>query len=99
MANSGPMWWMRGNTSRPQRPPETVCPPPAPPPVPAPAASLPPPPEPPQQHPAVSAMLQSLTQQLRHADSETLLLIGLLWLLYQDRADSKLLLALAYILL
>ena len=44
-------------------------------------------------------MIHQLTEQLRNADGETLLLLGLIRLLWQDHADSKLLLALAYILL
>ena len=39
------------------------------------------------------------TEHFRHMDSETLLLLALLWLLYQEKADRKLLLALAYIVL
>ena len=41
--------------------------------------------------------LFALTERLRHPDGETLLLLALLWLLWQEKADRKLLLALAYI--
>ena len=88
MANSVPMWWMRRQT------PQTAPPPPAgqqspvcsPPPVPA----LPPP---------VQSAGAALAARLRHMDGETLLLLALLWLLYQEHADPKLLIALAYIAL
>lgn len=43
--------------------------------------------------------LASLTEHLRHPDGETLLLLALLWLLWQEKADRKLLLALAYIVI
>ncbi|MBQ8923068.1 MAG: hypothetical protein IJ060_13090 [Oscillospiraceae bacterium] len=96
MERSGPMWWMRGSSGgRENRAPGPPAPPPPP---------LPPEPEPaprPQQSPVLPfhSSLRSLTEQLRNADGETLLLLGLIRLLYQDHADSKLLLALAYILL
>lgn len=43
--------------------------------------------------------LTALTERLRHPDGETLLLLALLWLLRQEKADRKLLLALAYIVI
>ena len=77
MADSIPMWWMRGRTSIPQEPP---CPP--------------------QKQPfLLPKELTGLAERLQHPDAETLLLLALLWLLYQERADKKLLLALAYIAL
>ena len=94
MANSVPMWWMR------RQAPHTPCPPPA--------AKMPSPPsESPSQAPASAPALPpplqtvsaSLTDRLRHMDGETLLLLALLWLLYQEHAEPKLLLALAYIAL
>ena len=57
--------------------------------------------EPPEQK-APSRMpqeLASLTEHLRHPDGETLLLLALLWLLWQEKADRKLLLALVYIMI
>lgn len=48
---------------------------------------------------ALPPELLQLTEHLRHADSETLLLLGILWLLYREHADKKLILALAYIVL
>ena len=77
MANSVPMWWMRGNSS--VRAPEAV------------RAEIPPPPQIP--------VLSELTARLRHPDGETMLLLALLYLLWQEHADRKLLLALAYIVL
>ena len=83
MANSVPMWWMRGNSS--VRAPEAV------------RAEIPPPPhaEPSPQIPVLS----ELSARLRHPDGETMLLLALLYLLWQEHADRKLLLALAYIVL
>ncbi len=93
MERSGPMWWMRRNTgSRPQE-----CP--------VPDRTEPKPEPQPQANPRQSngmpfgSSLRALTGQLRNADGETLLLLGLIRLLRQEQADSKLLLALAYILL
>lgn len=83
MANSIPMWWMRGNNAV---PPQNQ------------------PPQKPQEQP-LSAMpklsqeLGDLTERIKNMDTETLLLLALLWLLYQEHADRKLLLALAYIAL
>ena len=90
MANSVPMWWMRGNGGRPQMQqsePEAE----------------------PDVSPAAAAdsssggmfpgVLAGLAERLQHPDGETLLLLALLWLLYQEKADRKLLLALAYIVL
>ena len=48
---------------------------------------------------AMPPELLQLTERLQSADSDTLLLLGLLWLLYRENADKKLILALAYILL
>ncbi|MBR5373005.1 MAG: hypothetical protein IK130_12425 [Oscillospiraceae bacterium] len=45
------------------------------------------------------ALLQDLLGRIRGGDRETLLLLFLLVLLWQEDADKKLLLALAYILL
>lgn len=61
----------------------------------------PPEPEPPEPKAAASLPqeLASLTGHLRHPDGETLLLLALLWLLWQEKADRKLLLALAYIVI
>lgn len=64
-----------------------------------PAASMEPPPHPdvpPKKH---MPDFSRFTEHFRHMDSETLLLLALLWLLYQEKADRKLLLALAYIVL
>ena len=87
MANSVPMWWMRGNSS--VRAPETV------------RAEIPPPPlSPPHAEPSPQIpVLSELTARLRHPDGETMLLLALLYLLWQEHADRKLLLALAYIVL
>ncbi|MBR3269191.1 MAG: hypothetical protein IKI58_10790 [Oscillospiraceae bacterium] len=98
MENSGPMWWMRRNTCSTGNKQDTckqehpVPPLPAPPPLPESAPDM-------HARNPSGISLQFLTERLRHSDSETLLLLGLIWLLYQDRADSKLLLALVYILL
>lgn len=54
----------------------------------------------PQPHNSKDALppeLLQFAQRLRHMDGETLLLLSLLWLLYRENADKKLLLALAYI--
>lgn len=58
----------------------------------------------PQPQPTVSQMpppnqgtFTVLTERIRRTDPETLLLLALLWLLWQEQADRKLLLALAYI--
>lgn len=82
MANSIPMWWMRGGSA-----------------VPPQDASVPPPDSGPPKQAFFSQELGDLTARLRHMDTETLLLLALLWLLYQEKADRKLLLALAYIAL
>ena len=68
MANYVPMWWMRGNGSRPQA-----------------------------RHPEPEAKPDTSPDAAPAAG--TLLLLALLWLLYQEKADRKLLLALAYIVL
>lgn len=49
--------------------------------------------------PELSGLLTDLPDRLRRMDGETLLLLALLWMLWQDKADRKLLLALCYILL
>ena len=49
--------------------------------------------------PKLSQEFGDLTERLKNMDTETLLLLALLWLLYQEHADRKLLLALAYIAL
>ena len=49
--------------------------------------------------PELAGLLTDLPDRLRRMDGETLLLLALLWMLWQDKADRKLLLALCYILL
>ena len=49
--------------------------------------------------PQMPQTLSALTEHLRHPDGETLLLLALLWLLWQEKADRRLLLALAYIVI
>lgn len=100
MANQTPMWWMRGDQNPPQRPvPPPLLPPPEHPPLPECECS-----QPEQQHSpqnqsrTLAQTVSGLTDRLRHADGETLLLLALIWLLYREKADHKLLLALAYIL-
>ena len=83
MANTVPMWWMR-RQSTPDTPRRPEIP-----------AKTPEPPQP----PPVQSISAALSDRLRHMDSETLLLLALLWMLYQEHADPKLLLALAYIAL
>lgn len=51
------------------------------------------------QTPPLPQELAALTDRLRHPDGETLLLLALLFLLWQENADRKLLLALAYIVI
>lgn len=105
MPNQSPMWWTRSGQQRPhaqtapaappappKSPPEPLRLPPPPVHHPEPQASIPP-------RPAVPPALNALTDRLRHMDGETLLLLALLWLLWQEHADPKLLLALAYIAL
>lgn len=102
MANPAPMWWMRGD----QNPQQHPIPPPPPIPVPPPEqhfepkCDCPPPEQQPPQNPnrSFAQTVSGLTERLRHADGETLLLLALIWLLYREKADHKLLLALAYIL-
>ena len=99
MANDTPMWWMRGNGhGMPAAPPSPPMPPPAPP-------ESPPMPERecrkqehPMPNPSFLHAIAGLTERLRHTDGETLLLLALLWLLYRENADRRLLLALAYII-
>ena len=76
--------------------------PPAPPPAqeiprgaPAGETPNPPPPIPPE----LRTLLTDFPDRLKRLDGETLLLLGLLWMLWQDKADRRLLIALAYILL
>ncbi len=97
MSNSVPMWWMRSSRCCPQpekKPKPEPLPelPPDPPPVQSPMQS------PPQAQPIRDAV-SSLTQRIKSTDPETMLLLALLWLLWQEHADRKLLLALAYIIL
>lgn len=104
MPNQAPMWWMRSGPQRQQQPspppPPLHEPPPAPLPEPP---QLPPPVQPPSppRHDAprapVPPAVSALTDRLRRMDGETILLLALLWLLWQEHADPKLLLALAYI--
>lgn len=49
--------------------------------------------------PQLPQALSGLAEHLRHPDGETLLLLALLWLLWVEKADRKLLLALAYIVM
>ena len=49
--------------------------------------------------PELSALMTDLPARIARLDGETLLLLGILWMLWQDKADRRLLLALAYILL
>ena len=49
--------------------------------------------------PELTEFATDLPERLKRMDGETLLLLALLWLLWQDKADRKLLLALVYVLL
>jgi len=68
---------------------------------------LPPPPKPPERtanppERKLTDLLGSATDlpaRIARLDGETLLLLGILWMLWQEKADRRLLLALAYILL
>ena len=93
MANSVPLRWMR--SSRPQQ--NTPRPQPAPLPLPFPMPD--PAPQEKSNASAMPQMLRDLTGRLQHMDAETLLLLALLWILWQEKANSRLLLALAYIAL
>ena len=93
MANSVPLRWMR--SSRPQR--NTSRPQPAPLPLPFPVPD--PAPQEKANAPAMPQMLRDLTGRLQHMDAETILLLALLWMLWQEKANPRLLLALAYIAL
>ena len=69
------------------------------------SCSVPPPkPEPafaseaPPEKAPLTEPLAALTARFRQSDPETLLLLALLWLLWQEHADRKLILALAYII-
>ena len=93
MANGFPVRNMRRSTASGRSvppPPPVHIPPPPPPPPPEPA------PKPPE-NPGLR--LPFLSGEGLTLDRDTLLILGLLWLLYQEHADPKLLLALAYILL
>ncbi len=48
---------------------------------------------------ALPEMLRNLTGRLQHMDAETILLLALFWMLYQEKANPRLLIALAYIAL
>lgn len=97
MANSVPLRWMRGTPPKHPRRPQ-----PAPLPLPCPQPAAPPPP-PPKQNPGslpqLSQLFGDLSGRLQHMDAETLLLLALLWMLWQEKANPRLLLALAYIAL
>ena len=111
MANRFPVFSM-GQMQR-QRSPASASPPrmpasaqpAAPPPVSPPPPPVPTPPPPPvspppvrQEHTARPNLLSLLPEGL-HADRDTLLLIALAWLLWQEKADRRLILALLYILM
>ena len=84
MANSIPLWYMCGSRSCPQQDQTAPC--------------EKTPPVPPQSGHTVQNAAAALTRHFRQTDPETLLLLALLWLLWQEHADRKLLLALAYII-
>lgn len=68
------------------------------------APPAPHPPEPPSQSELPfelpdASILNDLLSRIKSLDAETLLLLGILWLLWQEKADRRLLLALAYIVL
>lgn len=94
MANGFPIRNMRRSTEPRDRRPV---------PPPAPTVSPPPPPPPPPPEPIKPSegglRIPFLSGEGLTADRDTLLVLGLLWLLYREHADPKLLLALAYILL
>ena len=99
MANGFPVWRMgqmqRRQTDAAQSSRQPApAPPPAPPPPTAPAHEKPP------HHGTESKQnaLPFLPEGLR-LDRDTLLLLGLAWLLWQEKADKRLLLALLYILM
>ena len=88
---------------------------PPPPPAPEPSTLSPPAPPSPKSAPAeasqeqhketenrlpeLSALMTDLPARIARLDGETLLLLGILWMLWQEKADRRLLIALAYILL
>ncbi len=90
MAKSIPMWWMCGSRCPPPRQPEPEPPPEIPPKPPA--ASAPP-------DSPLCDVISSLSGRIRSTAPETMLLLALLWILWQEHADRKLLLALAYIII
>ena len=76
-----------------QEPPERTAPPPC-------RMREPPPDcEKPLLPPELTALLHAFPERLKRLDGETLLLLGLLWMLWQEKADRRLLLALLYIML
>ncbi|MBP0976234.1 MAG: hypothetical protein J6S92_10725 [Oscillospiraceae bacterium] len=84
MANSIPVWCMRSSRCDPPQEQSVPC-------------DVPPVHTPQPEHPAPDAVT-ALTARLRQTDPETLLLLALLWLLWQEHADRRLILALAYII-
>lgn len=80
MADSIPMWWMRGNPQQYQQP------------------EKPPPASRPEQEAPLQKASAAFSERFRRTDPETMLLLALLWLLWQEHANRKLLLALAYII-
>lgn len=84
MANSIPVWCMRSSRCNPPTAQDVPC-------------DAPPVHTPEPEHPTQDAAA-ALTAHLRQTDPETLLLLALLCLLWQEHADRKLLLALAYII-
>ena len=86
-------------------PPPPEVPPPAPPEKPPPSPEVPPPAPPPAPPPSPLSGLAGLhPESLLHGlltdwDAEKIAIAALLYLLYQDGADTGLLLALAYVLL
>ena len=84
MANSIPIWCMHSSLSCPPQNPASPC--------------GTPPPDLPQTENTVQNAVSALTGRFRQTDPETLLLLALLWLLWQEHADRRLILALAYII-
>ncbi|MEG0542171.1 MAG: hypothetical protein RR528_07570 [Angelakisella sp.] len=87
---------------RPELPCPCTLPPPPPPPMP------PPPPPPPPSHPprkegrkkeSGKGVAKGLSGILEKLDNESIMLMVLLWLLVEEKADNYLILAIAYILL
>lgn len=80
----------------PSRPkPDPPPPPPSPPPIPPPAPKPPPPP------PDVTRLLSGLLERLRLQDVDTgdLLLLAILFLLFREKADEEVLIALGLLLI